>query len=187
MDWLQFFASIAGSLAWPGAVVFSVFMLREPLGKLVLLIRTVKYKEWQIDVGHELEAARKAVKGNGDEAIAVPETPTPVSQKLAQIDPRAAVLSAWAPVELAVYDLAMRSHAYEGGRPFHTMLRRMHTQGTLDDKTYQALERLRRIHIEAIHQSEISFDEAISMSEMCEWALQKLKTLSAATHARPSV
>ncbi|WP_165976056.1 DUF4145 domain-containing protein [Pseudomonas putida] len=184
MDWLQFFASIVGSLAWPGAAVASVFMLRTPLGKVVPLIRTLKYKDWQIDVGQELEAAREKVEGNsGDNAIAVPEEPTPAIRQLAQIDPRAAVLSAWAPVELALQELGRETGAYQIGVPLYVLVKRLHGQGVVDDGTYQVLERLRRIRNEAVHLNEISFDEAISMGEMCEWALKKLMVLAASTHA----
>ena len=181
MDWLQFFASIVGSVAWPAAVVALVFLLREPLGKVVPLIRTLKYKDWQIDVGQELEAAREKVEGNGDQAIAVPEEPTPAIRQLAQIDPRAAALSAWAPVELALKDLGRETGAFQTDVPMSVLIRRLHSQGVVDDSAYQVLERLRRIRNEAVHLSEISFDEAISMGEMCEWALQKLKAFNAAT------
>jgi hypothetical protein len=35
MDWLQFFASIIGSLAWPSVVVALLFMLRGQMAGLV--------------------------------------------------------------------------------------------------------------------------------------------------------
>lgn len=56
MDWLQFVSSVIGALAWPAAVITIIAQLRAPLGKLVPLIRTLKYKDLQIDVGQELEA-----------------------------------------------------------------------------------------------------------------------------------
>ncbi|MEN5143570.1 DUF4145 domain-containing protein [Pseudomonas juntendi] len=179
MDWLQFISSITSSLAWPAAVLIMVALLREPLGKVIPLIRTLKYKEWQIDVGHELEAAREKAKENGDPVIDVPVQPTPTVQQIAEIDPRAAVLTTWAPVELGLKDLGLKSGAYKVGVPLYVLIKRLHDQQMFDDKTFEVLQRLSRIRNEAVHLGNISFDEAISMSEMCDWTLMKLKAAGA--------
>lgn len=179
MDWLQFFASVVGSLAWPLAVISLVFLLREPLRKLVPLIRTLKYKDWQIDVGHELEAARETVVDKDGPVVILPVQPTPTVRQLAQIDPRAAVLSTWAPVELGLKDLGITTGAYKVGTPLYVLIQRLRDQKAIDEKTFEVLQRLVRIRNEAVHLGNISFDEAITMSEMCDWTLQQLKDAGA--------
>lgn len=179
MDWLQFVSSIVGSLAWPAAIVAVVALLRDPLGKLVPLIRTLKYKEWQIDVGQELEAVKESVEATADQPDERAEEPTPAFRQLAKIEPRAAVLSAWAPVELALKDLGMKSGVYKLGMPIYLVAESLSKAGVLDDTTYDALGRLKRIRNEAVHLAPISYDEAISMGELCEWALVRLKTMGA--------
>lgn len=179
MDWLQFFASVVSSLAWPLAVVALVFLLREPLGKLVPLIRTLKYKDWQIDVGQELEAAREKVKEKDGPVVNLPVQPTPTVRQLAQIDPRAAVLSTWAPVELGLKDIGIKTGAYRIGTPLYVLIRRLWDQKAIDEKTFEVLQRLVRIRNEAVHLGNINFDEAITMSEMCDWTLQQLKDAGA--------
>jgi len=179
MDWLQFFASVIGSLAWPLAVIGLGYLLREPLAKLIPLIRTLKYKDWQIDVGQELEAAREKVAESGEAASDVAEEPTPAVVQLAQIDPRAAALSAWAHVELGLKDLGLKHGAYEVGVPLQILIKRLHSVRAIDNKTFDVLRNLSRIRNEAVHLGEITFDEAISMSEMCEWTVQRLKAAGA--------
>lgn len=179
MDWLQFISSVVGSLAWPTAVIAIVILLREPLGKLVPLIRTLKYKEWQIDVGQELSAVKESVEANADQPDEQAEEPTPVFRQLALIEPRAAVLSAWAPVELALKDLGLKRGIYKMGMPIYVVADTLSKTGVLDSTTYEALGRLKRIRNEAVHLGHISYDEAISMGELCEWALTRLKGLGA--------
>ena len=178
MDWLQFFASVVGSTAWPLAVVALAFLLRAPLGKLVPLIRTVRYKDLQIDVGHELEAAREKVEESGTPSI-VPEEPTRLILQMAELDPRAAVISAWAPVELGLKDLGMRTGAYTDRSQLYILIRRLRDQGAIDQMTFDVLQRLIKIRNQAVHVGDISFNDAISMSEMCEWTVQVLKRAGA--------
>jgi hypothetical protein len=179
MDWLQFFSSVIESLAWPASMIILVALLREPLGKLVPLIRTFKYKDLQIDVGQELEAVKEKVDESGDQPADSQDEPTPAFRQLALIDPRAAVLSAWVPVELALKDLGLKTGAYKVTMPIFILLQKLNELGTVDDRTCDVLGHLKRIRNQAVHLAPISFDEAISMGEMCEWALQKLKTAGA--------
>lgn len=179
MDWLQFVSSVVGSLAWPAAVIAIVVLLRDPLRKLVPLIRTLKYKEWQLDVGQELDAVKESVEATNDQPDERAEEPTPVFLQLAQIEPRAAVLSAWAPVELALKDLAMRHRVNRLGMPIYQVVDSLRKTGVLDPTTHEALGRLMGIRNEAVHLAPISYDEAISMGDLCEWALVKLKALGA--------
>ncbi|WPN24099.1 hypothetical protein [Pseudomonas marginalis] len=178
MDWLQFVSSVIGSVAWPIAVITIIALLRAPLGKLVPLIRTLKYKDLQIDVGQELEAVKESVESTADQPERK-EKPTPEFQQLAKIEPRAAVLSAWAPIELALRDLGVRHNVYKVGMPIYLLAEELSRAGILNNPTYQALRGLMRIRNEAMHLAPISYDEAISMGELCEWALERLKARGA--------
>jgi hypothetical protein len=179
MDWLQFVSSVVGSLAWPATVIAAVVLLRKPLGKLIPLIRTLKYGELQIDVGMELDAVKESVEATPDQLDLIPEEPTPVFRQLAQIDPRAAVLSAWAPVELALKDLGIRHNVYKVEMPVNQLTHNLANAGVLDDNTHEVISRLRRIRNEAVHLRTISYDQAISMGELCEWAFERLKAKGA--------
>ncbi len=178
MDWLQFVSSVIGSIAWPTAVITIISLLRDPLGKLVPLIRTLKYKDLQIDVGQELEAVKESVEATADQPERK-EKPKPAFQQLAKIEPRAAVLSAWAPIELALRDLGVRHNVYKLGMPIYLLAEELSRADILNNATFQALRGLMRIRNEAMHLAPISYDEAISMGELCEWALERLKAQGA--------
>lgn len=179
MDWLQFFASVVGSLAWPTAVIILVALLQAPLARLLPLIRTFKYKDLQIDLGGQLEAVKEEVAASGDASSNAEEQITSTYKDLARIDPRAAVLSAWVPVELALKDLCFKRGLYTLGATPATLAERLRDNGVIDAITYKTLGRLRAIRNEAAHLMLVSFDEAISMGEMCDWAVQKLKSAGA--------
>ncbi|MNC41976.1 hypothetical protein D3C75_907710 [compost metagenome] len=179
MDWLQFFASVVTSIAWPTAIVTLAVLLRSPLARLLPLIRTLKYKDLQIDLGEQLEAVKEQVEASSDASSNDPEEPTSTYKDLARIDPRAAVLSAWVPVELALKDLAFKRGLYTLQASPAAMAKRLQEHGLLDQVTYDTLSKLRAIRNEAAHLMLVSYDEAISMGEMCEWAVQKLKSAGA--------
>ncbi|MCF4975542.1 DUF4145 domain-containing protein [Pseudomonas lactis] len=176
MDWLQFLSSIISSIAWPTAVVGLACIMRDPLAKLMLLIRRLKYKEFQIDIGEQLEAVRDQVGAEG-EAPNLPVEEPPLSFKsLAQADPRAAVLSAWIPVETELRDIAMKMGI--SGKPATMLLiRELYKAGVVDRVTFDTLEKLRRIRNSAVHvtESDVTFEDAINMADMCQWVTGHLK------------
>ena len=69
MDWLQFLASIIGSLAWPLALVVIVLILRRQLVDILRRLKRLKYGEAEAEFGEKLEEV--------EEDIA--ELPTPTS------------------------------------------------------------------------------------------------------------
>lgn len=176
MDWLQFLSSIISSIAWPTAVVALACIMRKPLSKVMLLIRKLKYKEFQIDIGEQLEAVRDQVGAEG-EAPHLPVEEPPLSfRSLAQTDPRAAVLSAWIPVETELRDIAMKMEM--SGKPTPMLLiRELYRAGVVDRVTFDTLEKLRRIRNAAVHvtESDVTFDDAINMADMCQWVTRHLK------------
>ena len=108
MDWLSFSASLAHSLAWPGALIVAVFILRRALGRLIPDLNQLKYKDLEIRFGRQLEDVRHEL-----EASPKPTLPPPAQQKalkdraaekgglvnyfesIAEVSPRAAMLEAW--------------------------------------------------------------------------------------------
>ncbi|MDR9875913.1 DUF4145 domain-containing protein [Pseudomonas allii] len=180
MDWLQFFSSVISSLAWPAAVITLAWLMRNPLSKLVPLIRTLKYKDLQIDIGEQLEAVRDQVGAEGEELNLPIEAPPLSYKSLAQADPRAAVLSAWLPVETELYGIAAKLGI--SGKPSPLLLiRELERAGVLDQVTFDTLEKLRRIRNAAIHitEAEVTFDDAMNMADMCQWVKSQLKRINA--------
>ncbi|MNR32001.1 hypothetical protein D3C85_1495490 [compost metagenome] len=82
-------------------------------------------------------------------------------------------------MELALKDLAFKRGLYTLQASPAAVAKRLQEHGLLDQVTYDTLSKLRAIRNEAAHLMLVSYDEAISMGEMCEWAVQKLKSAGA--------
>lgn len=182
MDWKQFFAAIASSLAWPTAVVVIVLLLREPLTKLIPLIRSFKFKDFHIDLGEKLEVVKEDVAATASDEH--PEPPPPIVVELARLDPRAAVLSAWVNVEKELTNLAAK-HGVEAGKSLTHTANMLHAHNVLDELTFRNFVRLRRIRNEAAHMTtrDISFEEAVTMADMCQWLVAQMEIAGSAPKA----
>ncbi|NWC94679.1 MULTISPECIES: DUF4145 domain-containing protein [unclassified Pseudomonas] len=180
MDWLQFLSSVIGSIAWPAAVITLTCLMREPLAKLIPLIRTLKYKDVQIDLGEKIEAAKELVGAEAEAPSQADKDLLSSFRSIAEVDPRAAVLSAWLPVEAELSQVADKRNVPSRMPPM-AKLRELHQERFIDLATYQKLVRLRDIRNTAAHLPEkaVSFDDAMNMAEMCQWAVGLLKQLNA--------
>jgi len=175
MDWKQFFAAVVASLAWPIAIVFMVHLLKAPLSSLLPLIRSFKYKDFHIDLGEKLEAVK--------DTVAAEPAPEPVPQasqpaiELARISPRAAVLHAWIEVEKPIRALAERI-GMPANRPLPVIARALRGGDVMDDLTFHTFNELLQIRNTAVHLTdrEVTFDEAVTMADMCQWLKGRLDT-----------
>lgn len=111
MDLLTFIATIVGSIAWPAALLATVFMIRRPLAELLPGIRRLKYKDLEVDFGKELEkieAVMDTVEVGAQPTCELPaevqpeplpKTRAELLDKLAELSPNAAILESWRNVE----------------------------------------------------------------------------------------
>lgn len=182
MDGLQFLSSIVESLAWPAAVVWLAFLLRAPLAKLIPRVRGVKYGDLHVDIAEQIEAAKEQVDAKNETPAGESAEPPLSFKSLALADPRAAVLSAWLPVEIELNKLATKNGVdLRLGMPAIRQLQKLQDIGVLDKFMVQTLVNLRRIRNTAVHVTEdsIDFDDAINMAEMCQWVSEQLKRINA--------
>lgn len=189
MDWLQFISSIVGSLAWPSAVVALAVLLRQPLAKLIPMIRSLKYKDLQIDLGEQLAVVQENVEAAGEEPVKPSEQLPPSFQTLADIDPRAAILSAWLPVESKLNEIGeqlsrhpetdLRKGSIRLAVSDMDIVNSLWGKGLVDQVTVGAILRLRRIRNDAVHLSEkdITSQDALQMASMCDWVLTQLSKI----------
>jgi len=183
MDWKQFFSSVISSLCWPIAAVLIVGLLRASLMGLIPKIRSFKYGDLHIDLGKELEAVKAEISVQAAEAsppAAPPPTPAPTTMELAAQSPRAAVLVSWLEVEKEI-DQALHNHninlvtSFKASPAFKmNVLRDKHV---VNDQTVSTFKKLLDLRNQSVHLTDvnISYSDAISMAELCEWLIQKLK------------
>ncbi len=191
MDWMQFVAALVESLAWPAVAVVMVALLRKPITKLIPQIRTFKYKDLHVDLGEQLEEVKEAVKKDAvDDQNPIPSSPPLPAQpdvlSLARLDPRAAILSSWIDVERALRALALKAGISFNSTPMSTASE-LHAADWIDELAFTTLRDLRRIRNEAAHITtrDISYEEAVSMAEMCQWLAHRLRTYADLSPATP--
>ncbi len=101
MNLLEFFASIVGSLAWPVSVVFCIYILRVPAGKLIERVTKLKYGELEAEFQERLKKIGP-ISEDGIKEIPKEQSTTSISlEDLIEVSPRAAILEAWIVVEKA--------------------------------------------------------------------------------------
>lgn len=184
MDWLQFFSSVIGSMAWPSAVVLLAVLIRAPLAKVIPRLRTIKYGDFHLDIGEQIDAVKEDVDAIGESpSQEVDELPVSF-RALARTDPRAAVLSAWIPLEVELIDIASKldPKTWRGSDARNSPMfinRALMGEGLIDQATFNALEQLRRIRNSAVHSTgeTVSFDDAMNMAEVCQRVSGLLKQI----------
>lgn len=179
MDWKQFFAAIVTATAWPLAVVLMTFMLRTPLAKLIPMMRSLKYKDLHIDLSEKLEAVKVELDAQPTpDRPPLPYLPLPGVLELAQIDPRASIISAWIEVERATVEMATKAGLPFSG-PIITIANELHAKDYLSEFEFETFRSLRQVRNGAVHLTtkDITYDEAVSMAEMCQWLAHRIRML----------
>lgn len=186
MDWKQFVASVISSLSWPIAVVLVVALLRASLMGLIPKIRSLKYGDLHIDLGKELDAVKAEISVHSTDAE-VPETPpvapTTSTIELASLSPRAAVLTSWLEVEKEI-DHTISKHHIRIANPHKNhpglKMRVLRDKNLIDENTMSTFKKLYDLRNKAAHLTDVDvgYGDAITMAELCEWLIQKLKEAS---------
>lgn len=109
--WLDFFASVIGSLAMPLVLIIAFIVLRKPIGELVPLLKRLKWKDMELEFADRL----KEVKQEADKLIPAPAeaalTKASTQGKfldLLVVSRAAAITEAWREVETAALDATRR-------------------------------------------------------------------------------
>lgn len=190
MNTYQFIASLVQSItsiAWPAALVISVWLFRERVSELLPLLR-VKYKN--VEATFRLEQAEK-------EAEALPQTPelqqitqTPEEkskfEQLAEISPRAAIIEVRADIEEAVRTLAEQvagrmpaSSPYRknwASRSLLALTRFLRNNEYIDPHTSSLLEDLRVVGNGAAHSTASFFtkEDAVRYRALADQVIVRL-------------
>ncbi len=174
MDGLTFIASLVRSLTWPSVVVLILWYFKQPLGELLLTVSRFRYKELEIDFGKEIREVKAAAESvlppaEGAKSRVLGMAPKAMDRtaELARIDPAAAVLVAWRPVEVAIRRAAQR-HALSLATPPSRIMQALPQWGRVDGQTYEIFEELRRLRNQAAHEdgADITESEALEFSDL---------------------
>lgn len=145
MSWLEFIARMTGSLAWPVATAVGVFVLRQPLGRLLtsLPLKRLKAGPFEVEIDRSLAEAETALQAGGV-MTPPPQTESSVRVELATEASRApavAVLEAHDAIERELRDLVGGHNLASPERGGAVRLARLAAQhGLLSEESVRAVE-----------------------------------------------
>ncbi len=193
MNWLEFISSVLGSLAWPATVITLVVVLRSPLGRILLTLTKLKYKDLELDFGRGLKELEAKAKGIDLKPSLVEGPPTSKrtatdlldeAGRLAAEFPEPAVAVGWQAVEAELMSAVQRLAISPDYPPSNSAMKNaalLHEQGSIDTPTLDVLNRMRNLRNMAVHGGwdamGVSGDEAREFIALARGVVEKLKAL----------
>jgi uncharacterized protein YutE (UPF0331/DUF86 family) len=157
MDWLQFFASVIRSLAWPAAIVLIVLLLRRELVQILRRLRRFKYGDAEAEFEEVLEEVEEEI-----EELPAPKSSPPEGEfrrrylkELDRFSNNSAIFIAWLEVESAILNLARRANLLETNMNALRAAHRLIDQKIIDEATYNAIGDLWKLRNIAVHPTDI--------------------------------
>tara|TARA_R110002049_G_scaffold149213_1_gene312231 strand:+ start:362 stop:940 length:579 start_codon:yes stop_codon:yes gene_type:complete len=179
MDWLTFISKIVEALAWPGAFLAVLLVIRKELPAIARSLRKLKFKDVELEFGE----AAKAVASQAKDAVppgkpnirlaGQPKEEMALKlESIAELAPRAAILEAWLQVEAAAVDVVRkRTNTSLNSMPGPMRLRdSLVRAGVLNPKQVEVFEKLRALRNEAVHFPDAQFTRG-SVADYIEAAL----------------
>jgi len=173
------------AMAWPAGIVVLAFMLRNQIRNLIPLLRSLKYKDLELEFGQELKQIES------EAASALPELSTTIPVKLiflARSSPRAAVLEAWQAVQMAAIaaleqEFGALPEKARGSQ--YNLLKTVDEAGILDHQQIGVYQHLRYLRNEAVHNPKfgIGTGEAFQYADL---AYRLIRTLEEVRKKKPN-
>lgn len=181
-DWLDFWASVVGSLAWPILILILVFTFRDPLRRLLSQMRLFKGLGFEAEFREGVDQFKRQVEAAASErARAQPKPDSQASEgkyaayvgsDLARllVSPEATVLMAWREVEKAIRERASSAGiATPKGRGPLALAEALAAAGRLLPETLASIKEASRLRNAAAHGGkDIRFAEAAAYRDVTE-------------------
>jgi hypothetical protein len=159
---MAFSANIIGSLAWPVSVVIGIFLLRGHIAKALPFLRKLKYGDIELDFGRRVREVKEEVEKHLPARPGTATLDTGTIMRVAGIDPKAAVLAAWAEVECAAIESARRLGNAEVTKP-HQALSYFERHSHVGPNLISVLHDLRHLRDQAAHAPDFQPDTSIAL------------------------
>jgi Domain of unknown function (DUF4145) len=181
MGWLEFTASIVGSIAWPIAAVVIAMLFRRQIKALLDKVKSLSWGDAKADFSDRLEEAEVAAEESLPQ-VTSDETRSGPSQfeQLLDVYPAAAILESWSHVELAIMERhAALGHPYDSRQGVVGAIVRLVRNGAIDQATADSLQELRALRNTAAHSArdgDITVSQAIRFQELAERSIAALRS-----------
>jgi hypothetical protein len=195
VNWLAFWASVIGSLAWPTAVVVVALVFRRPIMRVLASLNEVTYKGATFKIAQEIERAQAKAESVLPEPLRAVAPPSPVERPatepswvfmprervvhLALAAPAMLVLESWQEIEREARSALTRAGIQSKNATASGHLMALRSSGLLSDDAYGVIDDLRQIRNEAAHNSKdaVGSKEALQYINAAERAVQALRNI----------
>lgn len=156
MDWLTFTTKVTEALAWPIASIVIFLLLRKHIEALLPQLKKVKAGPLEAEFEHELKVLRNTTNQQTQPQQAG-DTLSPREEKLhrlAEVNPRSAILEAWQHVEVATRKRVLELGLHEAGpegRPILDAYRSLAKAQVLNNEALALFHELRSLRNQAAH------------------------------------
>lgn len=188
MSWLEFIEKIVGHIAWPGAVITILLIIRHHLGGIFAALKSLKLPG---GVELELHDRFKDLRVQGEAAkLPVPETLTAADSeqakflRMAEDFPQAAIMQAWIQLEKDIVDAAASYGqpvlaATPRPRLLMDALQDLRRGEVIDSATVEVIDHLRRIRNDVVHAKRegVTPGEALEFQEWAKAVTERLRLI----------
>lgn len=186
MDILEFISSVIKSLVWPVSIFSIVFILREPLIKILSNLNKITYNNLEMNFTNKLdeiettledtqlpEANHQVVNNKDKEIVSV-----------AHISPAASITMSWSMVEKEIMSTVKRTAVSANYPPYNSPLKNMQLlkdTGFIDLDTFNSLNKLRDLRNKAAHghisDESLTYIEAIKYNDLSKKVIRILSNI----------
>jgi hypothetical protein len=189
MTLLEFISSIISSLAWPAIVLIVVFVLKNPLSKILISLTKFRYKGLEMEF-ERLQSSADALPETIENKT-IPESEriiyASLEEQIADISPRSpegAILIAWSTIEAAISSAIMRLAISPESPSYRSVIHNIEClkkYTNLNKTVFAILDDLRVVRNQVAHVRDgryrVSVEQALSYGKTAEKIIKILQNL----------
>jgi hypothetical protein len=169
MDWMQFLASVVGSVAWPAAALAIVYLFKDQLRLLIAHIKKIGAAGVNVELSEKVEEAVDAGEVvQAEKGLVAPDVVglDPTLLQLVKSFPEAALIQSFKELEALILKLRAKMPDDRPARNLYEVLKALEKQQYIPQSAVVLFQSLREARNAAAHgrgEEELSSSEALDL------------------------
>lgn len=169
MDWMQFLASVVGSVAWPAAALAIVYLFKDQLRLLIAHIKKIGAAGVNVELSEKVEEAVDAGEVvRAEKGLVAPDVVglDPTLLQLVKSFPEAALIQSFKELEALILKLRAKMPDDRPARNLYEVLKALEKQQYIPQSAVVLFQSLREARNAAAHgkgEEELSSSEALDL------------------------
>ncbi len=166
MNWMEFTEKIVGHVSWPIAIFSTAVLFRSEIRGFVRRIRTAKYKDMELNLGHEIQSVKQEAEDAGitiyyPDAAFPPDTVSSIES-----EPEWAIIKSWQEIESVLTTLYRQATGSEEKREsIPEIINILAQKGMIQRDLADLVAKIREVRNKIVHVS----DSELTRGEALEW------------------